>query len=423
MRVFRVSLVVSVAASIILGIAGCAGVSSEPPAPIVISHPSEFLYVGTSRAGLVKYGITSDGSLHPSAVDSSIPAVCWPQLSAVSGQIYSLSRFCPFSPSQTELRRFTLGVEGEIVASTPPISLGPDLPSATGFALGFITGMDGKFGYARSIALDGTQHISPVEVSPAGDLSVRPDLGISWPFVDPISSGCSFDHMPDAVVQTANGPFLSVRHEIICAGDTGTTVVFGLYKIDGQTGAIGIGLGDPGTDRAAESAFAAYNGALFLTGETHLEPGFETGKLVLFRIDPSGSTFLNNPTTTVFLQACLPDQPACAHPDAGTFHPSGKWLFIADRQAGGIWTIPVTGDSFAPDRASFLPASLTGGMRFAFAFSGKYLYVAQESGTFAKIQGFQVDAATGMLTPLADSPKIINGVEAVTSMIDIVSKN
>lgn len=301
----------------VLVIAGCGGSSTgQPP---VIAQASEFLYVGTSQPGLLKLSVASDGSLTPAGLGRSAPAVCSPELTPVPGQIFVFSRLCPFSPTETELRRLELTPDGNIASSTPPISFGPDLPSNTGFALSFLLDRDGKLGYAWSVALDGLQHVSPVQIDAAGHLTVKPDLGIFFPFLDPIASRCSDSHVPDAILHTADGLFLSVQDSMVCAGGDGPNVRDSLYAIDSQSGAIGNLLGAVNIEFPPQSFFIAYSGALALAGDTHL-PGLGTNKLQLLQISArSGVTQM---------QQCFSDHPACAHPDAGTFHPSGKWVFV-----------------------------------------------------------------------------------------------
>jgi hypothetical protein len=165
MHVLRVSSIPFL--MFILAIASCGG-SPAPHQPLVTAQTSEFLYVGTSQPGLLKFSVASDGSLTPANLGRSAPAVCSPDLTAVPGQIFVFSRLCPFSPTETELRRLELTPDGNIASSTPPISFGPDLPSNTGFALSFLPDRDGKLGYAWSVALDGSQHVSPVQIDTAG---------------------------------------------------------------------------------------------------------------------------------------------------------------------------------------------------------------------------------------------------------------
>jgi hypothetical protein len=394
----------------VLAIAGCGG-SPAPDQPLVTAQPSEFLYVGTSQPGLLKFSVASDGSLQPANLGRSAPAVCSPELTAVPSQIFVFSRLCPFSPTETELRRLELTPDGNIASSTPPISFGPDLPSNTGFALSFLPDRDGKLGYAWSVALDGSQHVSPVQIDTVGHLTVKPDLGISFPFLDPIASRCSDSHAPDAVLHTADGLFLSVQDLMVCDGSDGPNVRDSLYALDSQSGAIGNLAGIVSIEFPPQSFFIAYNGALALAGDTHL-PGEGTNKLQLLQISARGGV--------TQLQQCFSDHAACAHPDAGTFHPSGKWVFVADRIAGGIWTIPVAGNTLAPEKASFLSANLLGGMRFAFSSTGRYLYVAQWSDADpGQILAFTVDPRTGILIPVPGSPWSTGTVESITSMIDV----
>lgn len=394
----------------ILAIAGCGG-SPTPNQPLVTAQASEFLYVGTSQPGLLKFSVASDGSLQPSDLDRSAPVVCSPELTAVPSQIFVFSHLCPFSPTETELRRLELTRDGNIASSTPPISFGPDLPSNTGFALSFLPDRDGKLGYAWSVALDGSQHVSPVQIDAAGHLTVKPDLGIFFPFLDPIANRCSDSHVPDAILHTADGPFLSVQDSMVCADADGPNVRDSLYAIDSQSGAIGNLVGIVNIEFPPQSFFIAYNGALAVTGDTHL-PGLGTNKLQLLQISArSGVTPL---------QQCFSDRPACAHPDAGTFHPSGRWIFVADRTAGGIWTIPVAGNVLAPEKASFLSVNLLSGVRFAFSSTGRYLYMAQWSDLDpGQISAFTVNPKTGVLTPVPGSPWSTGTVESITSIIDV----
>jgi len=110
MRIFPALTVVT----LILALAGCGGVAPTASKPIVIAAPTEFLFLGTSTPGLVEYGITLDGVLHPLPVDSSVPSLCFPELSLSRDHLFSVSQLCPSSPSQTELRRYILG-DGNIL--------------------------------------------------------------------------------------------------------------------------------------------------------------------------------------------------------------------------------------------------------------------------------------------------------------------
>jgi len=75
---------------IILAVAGCGGSPARDQSPLT-AQASEFLYVGTSQPGLLKFSVATDGSLTPSDLDRSAPVVCSPELTAVPGQIFALS--------------------------------------------------------------------------------------------------------------------------------------------------------------------------------------------------------------------------------------------------------------------------------------------------------------------------------------------
>jgi len=396
-------------------ITSCGGIAPDTAAEPG-SHASEFLYIGTSASQLLKYRVAPDGSLHASAVDSSIPQLCWPQLNPVPGAIYALSTICPTPLLQADLRRYDLDPAGNIVSSSGPLSLGPDLPSGNGSPLTFVTSPDGKFAYAWSQTLDSVQHVTPVQIGPGGQLTARPDLGISFPLVDSIACRCGVTYIPDAVVRTPSGLLLSVQVMTVSASEQGPHVSYFLYKLDEQTGGIVSVIDAAGLPFPIDKFFVSYNGALVLTGETEFGP--ETGRMQVFHLGSAGFTEVT---------ACLlfrPDAPACAHPDAGAFHPSGKWAFAADTKAGGVWTIPVFfGNSLDSGRASFVAADLLGGMKLVFSSSGKYMYVVQWNGTFAEIQGFQIDLTTGALTLLPGSPWPIGNVQEVTAVVDVTGKN
>lgn len=413
MRLLRISSLALLTSVLV----SCGGIAPNPNRAPVGPAASEFLYIGTLGTQILKYRVMPDGSLRPSPLGSSVPPMCQPQLNAVPGAIYALSTLCAPTPSHNDLRRFDLDPAGNIVSSSASLSLGSDLPASNGFPLTFLTSPDGKFAYVWSQTLDAAQHISPVQIGSGGQLTVRPDLGISFPPVDSISCRCGVTHIPDAVVRTPNGLLLSVQDLAVSASEQGPHVSYTLYKLDEQTGGIVSVVDAAGLLFPMDKFFVSYNGALVLTGETEFGP--ETGRLQVFHLG-AGAGFTE-------ITACVQDRPqapACAHPDAGAFHPSGQWVFAADTKAGGIWTIPVVfGNSLDPGRASFVAADLLGGMKLVFSSNGKYLYVVQWDGTFAEIQGFQIDQTTGALTLLPGSPWPIGNVEEVTAVVDVAGKN
>jgi hypothetical protein len=412
MRALRFSFL----AVVILAMISCGGITPKTTATPAGSQASEFLYIGTFGTQIFKYRVELDGSLRPSALDSSVPQMCQPQLNAVPGAIYALSTLCASTPSHSDLRRFDLDPAGNIISASAPLSFGPDLPASNGSPLTFVTSPDGKFAYVWSQTLDAAQHISPVQIGPSGQLTVRPDLGISWAPMDSISCRCPVTHIPDAVIRTPNGLMLSVQDLGVSASAPGPDVRYTLYQLDEQTGGITSALVSVGLSFPADKFFASNNGGLLLTGET--EFGSETGRLQISQLGVTGVTETSD---------CIQDRPqapACAHPDAGALHPSGQWVFVADTRAGGIWTIPVVlGSSLDPGRAFFVSADLLGGLRLIFSSTGKYLYVVQWDGTFASIQGFQIDQKTGALTLLPGSPWPIGNVEEVTAVVDVAGKN
>jgi hypothetical protein len=412
MRAFRIFFF----SFLILFLASCGGIAPTKPNEVLPnSAASEFLYIGTSGSQLLKYRVMFDGSLQASPVGSAVPQLCWPHLNAVPGAIYSLSRTCPFTPLPSELRRFDLDAAGNIVSSSASLSLAPDLPLGSGPLLTFVTSPDGRFAYVSSQTLDAVQHVSPVQIGPGSQLTARPDLGISFPPADPRCQ-CSATFIPDAVFRTPKGLLLSVQVLVARAAEPGSFVSYFLYNLDEQTGGITSAFDGASLISPLNKFFISYNGSLILTGETEFGP--ETGRLQVFHLGATAFTEI---------AACVQDSPqrrGCAHPDAGAFHPSGQWVFVADTQAGGIWTISVVfGSAVNPGAASFIPANLPGGLRLVFSSTGKYLYVVQWDGTFASIQGFQIDQTTGALTLLPGSPWPIGNVEEVTAVVDVAGKN
>jgi len=411
MRILRISSLALLTSVLV----SCGGIAPNPNGVPVAPAASEFLYIGTFGTQIFKYRVMLDGSLRPSALGSSVPPMCQPQLNAVPGAIYALSTLCASTPSHNDLRRFDLDPAGNIVSSSAPLSLGSDLPSSNGSPLTFVASPEGKFAYVWSQTLDAAQHISPVQIGSSGQLTVKPELGISFPPIDSISCQCGVTHIPDAVVRTPNGLLLSVQDLVVNASEQGPHASYTLYKLDEQTGGIISVIDSAAFIFPLNKFFISYNGSMILTGETEFGP--ETGRLQIFKLGASGFTEIT---------ACVQDRPqapACAHPDAGAFHPSGQWVFAADTKAGGIWTIPVVfGSAVNPGAASFIPANLPGGLRLVFSSTGKYLYVVQWDGTFASIQGFQIDQATGALTLLPGSPWPIGNVEEVTAVVDVAGK-
>lgn len=399
--------------SVIVGIAGCSGLNArnqqnQIPADSTVS---EFLYVGTTSPGLLTYEVMSHGTLKSVPGSAAAPAVCAPFLSPVPGRIYSLSQRCPFDINDMELRRIDLNPSGEIAASTVPLSIGPGTGSTSG-VLNFVAAPAGNFAFIATNGPDFREHISPAQITTTGDLVPEPGLGISWPREDTSVTGCSSSHLPSMVTNTPDGTFLLVQNQRACKFADGPILDFPIYKLDPQTGGIETSIGGIGVNYPA-GAFIDLHGSLALRGETSGAGGI--ADVQLLRIGAGGVTIL---------QECKADQPACANPDAGAFHPSGKWAFIADSNAGGIWTVPVSGNSITADKASFLAANIGGGVRFVFSADGRNMYLAHWGGIqdFGEILGFNVDQETGTLTPIAGSPWPIGSGVSITSAIDVTGK-
>jgi len=396
-------------------IAGCSGLNipNQPTGSQQVSQGPEFLYVGTSKPGLLTFQVQPGGSLKALPTSASVPvSVCSAALSPVSGKIYSLSQLCPFSDDPMELRRFDLGPSGDIISGAGPFSLGPDLPSDTGHIFSFITSPQNNLAYAWTFG-NGREYITPIQIDAGGNMAAMPDLGISWPRQDSPFANCEELHSPIRVTTTSEGMFLVVQDGRFCLDNEAPSASYLVFQVDGQTGAIGSLIGEAKVDSPPDLSrlFTAQNGAIMVLGGI-LGPG-ETGSLKLFHVGMDGVTLL---------QQCQSDQPACAHPLAAAFHPSGRWLFVSDEDANGIahgiWTIPIVRGSLMATRASFV-AMPDGIFKFAFSSDGKSLYVGQwvNNKVSGQISGFRVDDRTGALSQMPDSPWNLGTEFFITSMV------
>jgi hypothetical protein len=409
MHVLRNSLL---AIPVLAAIAGCSGLNAPTqPTPQAAVKAPEFLYVGTSNPGLMAFEIGPDGGLNATATSANLSAICSPALAPVPGRIYTISVSCSTPDVPVEFRRLDLSPSGEIVSATGLLSLGPDFPSITDTVLNFLPSPTGKFAYTSSADNDSVEHISLIQIDAAGDLAVKPGLGLSWPLdVSPFGGE---SHGPNSVVTTQEATFLIVK-DWFSSRDTDPAVNYLVYRVDSETGAVGNKVGEAAIGTTSYTSFNTQAGALMVFGE--LPQNGDPGDLRLFHIGLDG---------VPLLQRCLADQPACAHPEIGVFHPSGKWLFIVDRVAGGIWTIPVTGNSLSAANASFFPVNLDGSFQFAFSADARSFYMGQWGNVFQPVQtgeilGFQVNDKTGALTPIAGSPWSLGKLDfGIAAMITV----
>jgi hypothetical protein len=402
MRLFRVFF----AATLIFAIAGCAGMN----APTQPNSVPELLYVGTSNPGLLTYKIGPDGGLQATATSAAAPPLCYPTLEPVPGRIFVVSASCSNPNAPMEFRRLDLDSAGNIASATAPLSLGLDFPSSMNAVTNFVPADTGKFAYTWSIGSDAHEHISVIQIDAAGELTLKPSLGLSWPIME--SQSCGEAHQPVSVVTTQQASFLVVLDRSWCRGSEPILNYF-VFQVDSETGAIGNQVGEVAIGESSTSPFAICNGALIVVGE--LNDGVH-GDLRLFHLGTDGVTLL---------QPCLGDHPACAHPNAAAFHPSGKWIFVTDQIAGGIWTIPVTANSLAADKASFFSANVVFAGNFNFSGDGKSVYLTQFQLPDEKSQiiGFRVDDSTGGLTPIPGSPWSPQNIDRITDMTLVVGTN
>lgn len=404
MHALRVFLPVA----LILAIAGCAGMNAptQQNSLPAASQVPELLYVGTSNPGLLTYQIRPDGALQAAPTSSAVPPLCRPTLEPVPGRIYVISVSCSDPTGPLEFRRLDLDSTGNIASATGPLFLGPDFPSTDGVT-NFLPADTGKFAYTRSLGSDSQEHISVVQIGAAGDLTLKPGLGLSWPIV--ANGSCGESHLPSSVVTTPEGSFLIVQDTFFCHGMEPNVNYF-VFQVDSDTGAVGklvakVALGD-----VPSIPFIIKNGALMIVAE--LGDGVH-GDLRLFHLGLDGVTLL---------QLCSAGQPACAHPNNAAFHPSGKRIFVTDENAGGIWTIPVTGSSLSADKASFLPADivLAGGLTFSSDGSSVYLAQLHLPEEKPQILGFRVNDSTGVLAPIPGSPWRPENIDLITAMTVVV---
>ena len=393
-------------------IAGCAGMNAptqQNPVPAASQVP-ELLYVGTSNPGLLTYKIGPDGVLQATPTSAASPPLCYPTLEPVPRRIFVVSVSCSNPTGPLEFRRLDLDSAGNIASATGPLSLGLDFPSSMNAVTNFLPADTGKFAYTWSVGGDSHEHISLIQIGAAGELTLRPGLGLSWPIM--ASDSCGESHQPRSVVTTQEGSFLIVLDTFWCRGAEPIVNYF-VYQVDSETGAIENKVGEVAIGETSSGPFAIHNGALMILGE--LSDGVH-GDLRLFHIGPDGVRPL---------QQCLADQPACAHPHDAVFHPSGKWVFVADETARGIWTIPVTANSLSADKTSFLPTNISFAGGFAFSADGRSVYLRQLHLPTEKWQilGFRVNDSTGVLTPIAGSPWSPENIDMITAITVVVGTN
>ncbi len=174
-----------------------------------------------------------------------------------------------------------------------------------------------------------------------------------------------------------------------CPGPGGQ--IYG-YKLDHATGATTALDGSPfsiGGNASPQGMAAAHNNRFLYAADTNRIDGFsvdsETGALKKL----SHSPFPSGDNSQLVVD------------------PSGKFLYATDDKApGGIraFTIAADGD-LAPIHGSpfgFTHEARTGGEPYGIVDTGKYLYTSLNATDL--IAGFSIDAKTGALTPLADSP-------------------
>jgi hypothetical protein len=272
----------------------------------------------------------------------------------------------------------------------------------------------GNFAYVQTVGADSRVHITPVQIGSAGDFTAKPGLEISFPLLNTINSGCGEGHTPTKVLATTESLFLVVQRWMVCKGADGPEAFYAIYKLDSQTGGIEQAIGGVNVTYPA-FPFVAFNGALALRGELFSGSFPPTGDLELVHVGLDG---------TPVVQKCQSDQPACSHPFGVAFHPSGKWAYISDVIAGGIWTVPITGNSLLPANSLFVPLKLPGGFRFTFAPDGKNLYIAQwgSQSDSGQIVGFHVNQLTGALTSIAGSPWPLGKTLSITTMVYLAGK-
>ena len=407
MQVFRVAFLLST----IIVIAGCMGLNAptQTTTPQQTATGPEFLYVATSKSGLLTFQVQPGGSLKALTTSFSVPdTVCSAALSSASGKIYSLSQLCPFSSYPMELRRFDLGPSGEIAGAAGPFSLGPDLPSETGHILSFITAPEGNFAYAWTFD-NGRESITPTSLDASGNMTPMPGLGISWPIQATTIVPCAF-HAPERVITTPESMFLVVVSSRDCGDVEGPSGSYLFFQLDRQTGAIGSLMSETKLGHLPFFVSISQSDDLVVLAE-FVPDG--PGNLMLFHAAADGVTLR---------QQCQSDQPACAGPLAAAFHPSGKWLFVSNEDthgfSHGIWTIPIVRGSLITARASFTSMP-DGGYKFAFSSDGKSLYVGQwvDNKVSGQISGFRVDDRTGALSQMPDSPWDLGIEFFITSMV------
>jgi hypothetical protein len=398
------------------------------PTPSLTPNPrTDILYIGTSSPGMLAFDVAADGQLKPHPINVTLPHLCMPTLTRSSASLFALFSLCEASPSVPQVWRFGLGTTGNITNAVGPLPLNGDQGSLVQLA----TSPASVFGYASTflqMPAPGSQfreNVDVVSIDSNSGPNVEAGLGLSLIVPGPADSGCSENHDPDEIISAPDGLLLSVANFMVCRGADGAELDFTVFSLDSRTGAIGNPAGIFGFTFPIEGqTFHTYRGALVLLGEQNVNNDPASANLRLFRLSTAGVDLQTRCNAS--------DHPSCANPDNGAIHPSGKFAFVVDQTAGGIWTIPINGTSLQPQTATLTPVPLFA-QRFsklAFAAGGSFLYLAQWQiacadcvppvpAVSAQILGFIVDSNGGTLTPILGGPTNLDQVTAVSSMLDV----
>jgi 6-phosphogluconolactonase len=183
------------------------------------------------------------------------------------------------------------------------------------------------------------------------------------------------------------------------------------YRVDEGTGALTLLTGFP--------VLTGYNGnAVTYVEQTSIWYDAANARLFVANTASNNINAYSVSRTTGAL-APLPYSPIAVSfaPTNVLVHPSGSPLIVGNT-AGMVESFNITATAATP--ASGSPFAATAVVSGAFSRDGSYLYLGSNGG--ASLFGYSVNAATGVLTPLAGSPYTMSGVTHVGLAVDVAGR-
>jgi len=211
-------------------------------------------------------------------------------------------------------------------------------------------------------------------------------------------------------VSTGTAPFQVLLHrsgKFAYVANVGSANI-SAYAVDAGTGKLSALTGSPFATSGVPGDVTPFNGG---RPPMTLHPN---GKLLLVRstLAKTISVFTIDPNSGALSAA--PGSPYSVR-DGAVMHsldPTGRWLFVANRGTvqgpGSISVFKVNVNSGAMTEVTGSPFALSGGPSWVSVDpSGKYLYACSSATDL--VYGFNIDQATGVLTPLGTGSAVVTG--------------